>query len=212
MDKVSKDKIWDYFILTARFLLAWTFLRYGSGKLTEGQFGISEAEMATQLKDLTLFKLSWYLFDHEPFKSFIGVFQILCGLLLLLNRATLIGAFLFLPIVTTILIIDLTVMPPVLAQGFAWRLSFYILLDLLILWHYKDRMKVIWRSVWHNVNTKFKFPIWAYLLLPVFAVGLEIIGVVPKVLTQLIFQPTETIDSIMKIPELIGELLKKIGG
>ena len=98
--------------------------------------------MATQLKDVSLFKLSWYSFDHEPFKSFIGVSQIICGLLLLINRTTLIGAFLFLPIVATILIIDLTFMPISLAQGFAWRLSFYIFLDLLILWHYKDRMKI----------------------------------------------------------------------
>ena len=68
--KISKDKIWDYFILIARFLLAWTFISYGYGKLTVGQFGISEAEMATQLKDLSLFKVSWYLFEHEPFNSF----------------------------------------------------------------------------------------------------------------------------------------------
>jgi len=210
--KISKDKIWDYFILIARFLLAWTFLRYGFSKLTEGQFGINEVEMATQLKDLSLFKLSWYLFDHEPFKSFIGVSQIICGLLLLINRTTLIGAFLFLPIVATILVIDLTFMPISLAQGFAWRLSFYILLDLLILWHYKDRMKIIWKSIWDNVNTKFKFPIWSYLLLPIFAVILEIVGVVPKILTELILHPTETINSIMHIPKLIGEVLSKIGG
>jgi uncharacterized membrane protein YphA (DoxX/SURF4 family) len=210
--KISKDKIWDYFILTARFLLAWTFLRYGFSKLTEGQFGINEVEMATQLKDLSLFKLSWYLFDHEPFKSFIGVSQIICGLLLLINRTTLIGAFLFLPIVATILVIDLTFMPISLAQGFAWRLSFYIILDFLILWHYKDRMKVIWKSIWENVNTKFKFPVWSYLLLPIFAITLEVVGVIPKILTELILHPSETIDSLMKIPELIGEILRKISG
>jgi uncharacterized membrane protein YphA (DoxX/SURF4 family) len=210
--KISKDKIWDYFILTARFLLAWTFLRYGFSKLTEGQFGINEVEMATQLKDLSLFKLSWYLFDHEPFKSFIGVSQIICGLLLLINRTTLIGAFLFLPIVATILVIDLTFMPISLAQGFAWRLSFYIILDFLILWHYKDRMKVIWKSIWVNVNTKFKFPVWSYLLLPIFAITLEVVGVIPKILTELILHPSETIDSLMKIPELIGEILRKISG
>jgi uncharacterized membrane protein YphA (DoxX/SURF4 family) len=211
--KISREKIWDYFILTARFLIAWTFLRYGYDKLIDGgQFGVSELDMATELKDLSLFKLSWYLFDHEPFKSFIGISQILCGIFLLLNRTTLIGALLFLPIVTTILIIDLTFMPPLLAQGFVWRLSFYIILDLLILWHYKDRMIVIWKSIWHNVNTKFKFPLWAYLLLPLFAIALEIIGALPRVFTQLLFQPAETIESILKIPEIIMKLFKEIGG
>ena len=131
--KLTKDKVGDFFILTPRFLLAWTFLRYGYSKLIDGgQFGISEAEMATELKNLSLFKISWYLFDHEPFKSFVGVSQLLCGLLLLLNKTTLIGAFLFLLIVATILIIDLAFMPPALAQAFAWRLSFYIFLDLFI--------------------------------------------------------------------------------
>ncbi len=212
MKKISKDQLWDYVILTSRFLLAWTFLSYGYSKLTAGQFGISEVEMATPLKDLSLFKLSWYLFDHEPFKAFIGVSQIICGILLLINRTALIGAFLFLPIVTTILIIDLSFMPSGLSQGFAWRLSFYILLDLLIFWHYKDRMKIIWESVWHNMSTKFKYPFWAYLLLPIFAIGLEVIGVIPKILTQLITNPTEILESFSEIPKMIIEIIKKIGG
>ena len=210
-NKISKDKIWDYFILTSRFLLAYIFLSYGYSKLAGSQFGISDIEMATELKDLSLFKVSWYLFVQEPFKSFIGISQIICGLLLLINRTTLIGAFLFLPIVSTILIIDITFMPPSLAEGFAWRLSFYILLDLLIIFHYKDRMKVILKSIYHNVNTKFKFPIWMYLLLPIFVVGLEIISVVPRILTQLITHPTESIDSLTRIPEVIVEIINEIG-
>lgn len=212
MKKISKDQIWDYVILTARFLLAWTFLGYGFSKLIGEQFGINEVEMTTPLKDISLFKLSWYLFDHEPFKSFITISQIVCGLLLLINRTAIIGAFLFLPIVATILIIDLTFMPSTLAEGFAWRLSFYILLDALILWHYKEKMKIIWRAVWHNVNTKFRFSIWAYMLLPLCAIALEIVGVLPKIITQLIKEPTETIESLSKIPEAIMEIIHKIIG
>lgn len=207
--KIAKDKIWDYFILTSRFLLAWTFLGYGLSKLTAGQFSVTEAEMATQLKDLSLFKLSWYLFDHEPFKSFIGISQIICAILLLIHRTALIGAFLFLPIATTILIIDLSFMPLLLAQGFVWRLSFYILLDVLILWHYKERMQVIWDALWRNMNTKFKYQFWAYLLLPIFAAVLEFIGVIPKILTLLIANPTETLDSLFQLPEMIIEIIKK---
>jgi len=212
MKKLSKEKILDYFILAARFLLAWTFLGYGFSKLTEGQFGINEAEMATPLKHISLFKLSWYLFDYEPFKSFTAISQIICGVLLLVNRTTLIGAFLFLPIVTTILIIDLTFMPSSLATAFTWRLSFYIFLDLLILWHYKDKMRELWKSIWDNVSTKFKYPIWAYLLLPVTAFGIDLVGVVSKILTHLIFQPTKTIEGLMNIPELVIEIIVKIGG
>jgi len=99
-------------------------------------------------------------------------------------------------------------MPTFLAQGFVWRLSFYILLDLLILWHYKDRMKTIWSSICNNMNTKFRFPIWAYLLLPIFAILLEIAGIIPKILTQLIIRPIETMESLSGIPAAILEIIK----
>lgn len=179
---ITRGKYWDYFILVARILLGWTFLRYGYGKLTDGQFGLTEAELGTPIKDLSLFRVSWYLFGHEPFNLFIGVSQIVCGLLLILNRTALLGAFLFLPIVTVILIIDLTAMPPALLAGFTFRLPFYIVLDCLILWHYKDRILIIWRNIISGVSTKFKFPIWAYLILPVLAICLEVIGMLPKIL------------------------------
>lgn len=202
-NKISKEKLWDYFILTSRFLLAITFFTYGYSKLRNGgQFGISEEEMLIPVKDISLFKLSWYLFDHEPFKTFIGISQIICGLLLVINRTAIIGAFLFLPIISTILIIDLTFMPPFLAKGFAWRLSFYIILDLLILWHYKDRMLSIWNAIWLKMNTKYRFKIWAYLLLPVFAVVLECIGLIPKILIELIRNPNEVLQSISNISDM----------
>jgi hypothetical protein len=117
-----------------------------------------------------------------------------------------------LPIAATILIIDLSFMSSGMSQAFAWRLSFYILLDLLILWHYKERMKIIWESVWHNMSTKFRYPLWAYLLLPVFAIGLEIILVLPKILIQLLTNPAQTIEDLSGIPKMIIELIEKIGG
>jgi len=208
-NKISKEKLWDYFILTSRFLLAITFFTYGYSKLRNGgQFGISEEEMLIPVKDISLFKLSWYLFDHEPFTTFIGISQIICGLLLVINRTVIIGAFLFLPIISTILIIDLTFMPPILATGFAWRLSFYIILDLLILLHYKDRMLSIWNAIWLKMNTKYRFKIWAYLFLPVFAIVLECIGLIPKILIELIRNPNEVFRSISNISDMLLGFLK----
>ncbi|WP_162056186.1 DoxX family membrane protein [Pontibacter pamirensis] len=189
LKKTSKEKYWDYFILAARFLIGWTFLRYGYSKMVDGQFGISDAELSTPLKDLSLFRVSWYMFDQQPFKAFIGISQMLCGGLLIINRTALLGAFLFLPIVTTVLLIDLTFMPPAMANAFAWRLSFYILLDFLILWHYKSKMELIWNEVWQNVNTKFKYPIWSYALLPIVAIALETTGLLPKIIFYLVTEP-----------------------
>jgi len=185
--RITNTRQWDYFILVSRFLLAWTFLRYGYSKLTGGQFGLKPEELITPLQDLNLFRISWYLFDHQPFKAFIGVSQIICGVLLLINRTVIIGAFIFLPIVITILIIDISFMPPYLLEGFIWRLPIYIFLDLLILYHYKEKMLILWKTIINGVSIKFKFPIWAYLILPIMAIVLELIIFIPKVIFKFIF-------------------------
>ncbi|MEO0337870.1 MAG: DoxX family membrane protein [Bacteroidota bacterium] len=194
--KINKQKAWDYFILVARFLLGWTFIRYGWSKMVDNQFGISEEELNTVVKDLSPFRLSWYLFEMQPFKAFIGISQLICGSLLIINRTAIIGAFMFLPIVVTVLIIDITF---VKMPGFYYRLSAYIILDLLILWHYKEKMLVIWDAVWNKVNTKFKYPIWMYLILPVLAIVLEILLVLPKFLVQFIANPSEVIESFRNL-------------
>jgi uncharacterized membrane protein YphA (DoxX/SURF4 family) len=204
----KKQKLWDYFILCARFLIAWTLLHYGWSKLTDGQFGITAEEMEKPIKDLGLFRLSWYLFDHEPFKSFVGISQIIAGLLLLYNRTLIFGVLLSIPILANILVIDITYM--MMAEGFYWRLSYYLVLDFLILWHYKDRMIVAFKSVFIGLTTKFKYPIWAYLILPIMAIGIEILGVIPKLLTGLILNPSETLKGLSQIPDLILDVIKKI--
>jgi len=66
-------KFWGYFLLSARVLLAWTLLRYGWAKLNDQQFGVDGKILNMPLKSVGLFKLSWYLADHKPFKSFIGI-------------------------------------------------------------------------------------------------------------------------------------------
>jgi uncharacterized membrane protein YphA (DoxX/SURF4 family) len=179
---MTKNKAWDYFILIARYLIGLIFISYGYDKLTEGQFGITEQELNTPIKDLSLFRISWFMFDHQPFKFAIGIFQMITGILLLINRTALIGAFMFLPLVIAILIIDLTFMPLMFAKAFTWRLSFYLLLDILIIWHYKERIKAVWKNITVGLSTKYKHH-WAwYMLIPVFIVLLEIIGALPKII------------------------------
>ncbi len=203
----KKEKLWDYFILCARVLIAWTFLSYGWSKLTDNQFGLSTEQLSTPVKDLGLFKLSWYLFDHEPFKTFVGITQIIAGLLLLYNRTLILGALLSIPILANILIIDITYIK---MPGFYWRLSYYLFLDFLILWHYKDRILLAFKNIFSGLSTKFKYPIWAYLILPIMAIVLELLGVVPKLLTGLILNPTETIEALSTFPDLILKIIEKI--
>ncbi|MEP5103144.1 MAG: hypothetical protein ABJQ84_00935 [Ekhidna sp.] len=206
--QIAKPKYWDYFILAARFLIGWTFLRYGYSKLMAGQFGLSETELLTPIPELSPFRISWYLFDLQPFKNFIGISQIICGLLLIWNRTAILGAFMFLPIVATILIMDVTFMPTDMANTFTWRLSYYIALDILILWHYNDRMLIIWNAAWKGVTTRFKYPIWVYLTLPIVAIILEFIS--PRTLFKLLTNPVETIKGFGELFTLLIDVLGQI--
>lgn len=47
---IPKKRYWDYFILVARFLLAFTFINYGYSKLVDGQFGVSSNDLLVPLK------------------------------------------------------------------------------------------------------------------------------------------------------------------
>lgn len=178
---MTKEKTWDYFILVARYLVGIIFVSYGYSKLFDGQFGITEQELHTPIKDLNLFRISWYLFDHQPFKSIIGIIQIITGILLLINRTVLLGAFMFIPVLITILIINITFMPLPMASSFTWRLLFYLTLDILIIWHYKERIRLIWKSLTSEVSTKFKYKWGYYALIPIFVVLLEVLGALPKI-------------------------------
>lgn len=190
--RIQEHRWMGFFILAARLLLGWIFLGYGYSKLTEGQFGITEAELSTPVQDLSWFRLAWYLFDQQPFKAFIGIAQIIGAILLLVNRTVLLGAIILLPIITMILVIDLTFMPPGMATAFGWRLSSYLVLDLLILFHYQSRMKTVWSALTVDVRNPFKFKWWTYLLLPLAAIGLEVLLALIKFLTLLIISPEET--------------------
>lgn len=184
MKKLSKQLLWDYFILVARVWLAWTLIHYGWGKLKGEQFGVTKATMNLPLKDVDLFRLSWYLADQEPFKSFIGISQIGTAILLLYNRTVILGAFMAIPIWANILMWDMTFMG--LYTPFTIRIPFYLLLTFLILWHYKHKVLPAIQNLVAGTTTKFSYPIWAYLLLPLLGFILELIGMMPAAIIGLL--------------------------
>lgn len=165
---------WLYFLLAARLLLAGMLLIYGVAKLAGLQFGVSDATMQMALKDVDLFRLSWYLADHEPFRSFIGVSQIVTAILLLYPRTVLIGAFVSIPIWLNILIWDLTFMGDG-ADAFTVRLSVYLVLTGLIIAQERTNVVPALRRMLLT-RSHGDYPVWAYLLLPVIAVLIELMG------------------------------------
>lgn len=195
----KRKKYWDYIILCARMLLGVTFLGYGWAKLSGNQFGISPAEMNMTIKELGLFKLSWYLFDQQPFKCFIGISQIIAALLLLYNRTLIIGALLLIPILVNILVIDMTYIK---MPAFYWRLSYYLLLDLLILWHYKDRIFAAFKSILEGLNTKYKFSWKAYALIPVIIILLECLPFFIRHIWGTIFHTKQTMEQLKSLESI----------
>ncbi len=196
---ISNSKYFEYFILIARFLLAITFINYGYSKLTGGQFGVTPEVMATPLKEVSFFNLMWYLFDQEPLKSFVGIFQMLCGLFLLYNRTVIIGVFFFIPIAANILLMDITFMPKSLSIGFTRRFVWYFILCGLILFHYRSQMKEMWNAIVTKMPTKFKFPLWWLIFVPVLAFILEFFPAIPLLIIELITNPKEMLDYFTSI-------------
>jgi len=184
MKKISKEQLLDYFILVARVCLAYTLINYGWGKLTGDQFGVSDEMLKQPLQGVDLFHLSWYAAGHEPFRSFIGVSQIVAGLLFLYNRTLLLGAFMSIPIWLNILIWDITFMG--LITAFTFRLTFYLLLTFLILWYYRERVVNALRTITRGAFVGFRYPLWAYLLLPILAFILDLLGVIPNSIIHLV--------------------------
>ncbi|MNU15142.1 hypothetical protein D3C71_32680 [compost metagenome] len=199
---IPKKRYWDYFILAARFLLAFTFINYGYGKLVDGQFGVSSSDLLVPLKDLPLFKVMWFLFDPEPLKATVGILQIIAGILLLFESTAILGVIFFIPIAANIVLMDISFMDEGMGQAFTRRFTYYFILCFLILWNDKDRIKIIWNAMIKKFSMKRKFPIFLYLLLPLFVIILEIFPVIFYSLYYYITNPGKISESFKLIQSL----------
>lgn len=179
MKSLTKRQYWAYFLLAARVLLAWTLFRYGWAKLTHTMFGVDQNTMDAPLKRIDLMRLSWYLADHEPFNSFVGLSQLGVVVLLVFNRTVVLGALLSIPIWLNILVWDMTFMKG-FSLAFTCRLSFYLLLTGLLIYQARAQTLPALQRITSGERGIINFPVWAYLLLPVAAIGVELIGAIPN--------------------------------
>lgn len=178
----------ELFILGVRILFFIVFMNYGIGKLSGGQFGnLTAHELNTPIKDLSLFKIGWYLFDHQPFKLFIGISQIIAACLLLFNRTFLIGFLILTPIIVNILIIDLTIMPYGFKVSFFFRLSFYLLYIAFIFYCYRKSLIPAYHSLIEKRDFRTKISNkWYYFYLLLIIPFLEIFSGSFKMLYMII--------------------------
>ena len=84
------------------------------------------------------------------------------------------GAFIAIPIWANILVWDMTFMG--LLTPFVVRISFYLVLTFLILWHYRGKVLPALKILASGTKPGFNYPVWMYIILPVIGFfGLEAI-------------------------------------
>jgi len=189
----------DLVIISMRLLLSVIFFSYGISKLTGNQFGnLTLTELSTPIKDLSLFKIAWYLFDHQPFKFFTGICEVFAATLLLFRRTTLLGTFVLFPIIINILIIDIMIMPQTLKVSFIFRLTCYLLFCSILLFFHKEQLIKI-KDIIFVKREYIKFKYWKFLFIPLIMILLEITGNVFKFLYFLIISPESTIQNFKNI-------------
>ncbi|MBO9154721.1 hypothetical protein ACFOTA_21080 [Chitinophaga sp. GCM10012297] len=182
--KISRERLFSYVLLGVRCLLAWTLLRYGYAKLRGDQFHVTPETMELPLKNIDLFRLSWYMAGHEPFNLFIGISQIIVAVLLLWTRTRLIGAFASIPIWINILMWDITFMG--LNTPFTIRIPVYLFLTFLVLWGQKEEVISAIKTLLAKEPRASRFPVWSYLLLPLVAVVVELLTAAPLAIAHYI--------------------------
>jgi hypothetical protein len=91
----------------ARWFAAFICILYGFAKLNGAQFTILESELARPMGEVSGFWLTWHYFCYSKvYGTLLALFQIGCGVLLVVPRTTLAGALLVLPVAANILLID----------------------------------------------------------------------------------------------------------
>jgi uncharacterized membrane protein YphA (DoxX/SURF4 family) len=132
---LSRSRLLDFTILALRWYLAFYMLYYGWGKLTGDQFGTFNAAIASKpMNQVGKFYVAWYLFGlDKSFDIFTGLAEIIGGLMIIYNRTLLIGAFILLPILAQIFIIDLAYTTDQFGYALPVRLAGMLICDLLVI-------------------------------------------------------------------------------
>lgn len=168
--KYTKAQVYDLLILILRWYLAFYMISYGWGKINGEQFGSFNQEILNSpLKEVDKFNLAWHLFSlDKTFNIIVGITQIIGGVLIIINRTTLIGALILLPLLAQIFLIDLAFTTDMFGHSLTIRLGCMIFSDILILLYYKEKMILVWKNLTNNTSTKFKYKWWIFLVLPIF--------------------------------------------
>lgn len=132
---------WAYRAL--RFVVSSFIILYGFAKLNGSQFTILASELDKPMGQVSGFWLTWYYFGYSPiYGNFIGVAQILGGILLMFRKTTLLGSCLLFPIITNIVLIDIFYRIDLSALMVAFLME--VALIGILAFHKQELLEVFW--------------------------------------------------------------------
>jgi uncharacterized membrane protein YphA (DoxX/SURF4 family) len=174
--KFDKKTVMSYFVLFSRWYLGYYMIDYGCGKLTGEQFNVSDTKiLQTPLKDVNEFYIAWFLFGKSYlFNYFVGLFQLIGGILIIFNRTVLLGAILLLPIISTILLIDIAFTTSIHGYSLVFRLAMMLIVDLLIILYYKTNLLIIIKKLTKGIDRYNNLRWYNYLMLPLIGLSLDL--------------------------------------
>tara|TARA_B100000508_G_C11389342_1_gene242609 strand:+ start:233 stop:799 length:567 start_codon:yes stop_codon:yes gene_type:complete len=166
---MNKERIATVIELAVRINISLKLMIYGIGKIFNGQFYI-KGKLPSEVASITLdqvdgYTLAWTFFGYSKgYILFIGLFQLLGALLFLYNRSKIVGAFILLPILLNIIVVDYFFG---VAYGALFSAIFYVLGICWVLYRQRERwVPMMGRLLVYRKKTDK----WAFTLLLALAV------------------------------------------
>src|SRR5690606_15196635 len=113
--KLSVNKTLAAVIIYSRYYVAITLITYGLAKFWNGQFPGPRLDSLEQIYgNFSPMGLAWRFFGYsETYKTFMGLAEIIPGLLLLFRRTMVLGALLAIAVTTNIVLVNFSFDVPV---------------------------------------------------------------------------------------------------
>ncbi len=127
---------------------------YGYAKLITKQFQINYLSLETPLKDVSSHHLLWYFFGKSNSQTFLyGLFEFIPGMLLLFRRTTFLGAVLLLPVLASVLLVN---MFNNIEGGHTFTFSVvFLFFDIGILLYYRNEIVSLFVSTKNKIANPF---------------------------------------------------------
>lgn len=129
-DRSKINTLYRYLLVYARYFVGLTLISYGIVKFLVGQFpGPSYFALESTFGEFSPMGLAWRFFGYSDlYKGFMGVAEIMAGLLIMVRKTQVLGALICIAVTTNIFLVNLAFDVPV--KLFSGHLLFFSMLVL----------------------------------------------------------------------------------